>query len=479
MAKKMMGLKAWVDHLSNAEMPALATVIKELNELTEGDDVSVNQLSDAILKDANLTSKVLRIANSVHYNPSRVSITTISRAVVLIGFSSVRAISISALIIDALLGPNAKECMMKTMAQAFHAATQAKKLCPDEMGEDEKEEVFIAALLYHLGEMAFWSCNSPQVEELAVALSDPGANKREVSEELIGVNFRVLSKGLSKQWSIGGVLQEALEGRSAASPAAQAVMLGQEVSHAALQGWDSGSMEKVMEKIVKFTNVSPASAKELVFEGAEEAASVATTFGAARVCQYLPSVDTANENVAEGQEAQEIEPDAALQLQVLRDLSSMVKEKVDINMIFQLVLEGMHRGIGLERVVVAILDANRKGINAKYIIGDRTTDWRDKFRFPVNDGAHNVFSYVLKTKEPVWLGTSKSTSLNGLRTPPITDVVGTGQFFVAPICIGPKEIGVFYVDKGVSKKEIKEDQWQSFLHFVQQTNMCLAVLAGK
>lgn len=478
MAKKIMGLNAWVDHLSDAEMPALATVIKELNELTEGDDVSVNQLADAILKDANLTSKVLRIANSVHYNPSRVSITTISRAVVLIGFSSVRAISISALIIDALLGPNAKECMLKNMAQAFHSATQAKNLCPDEMSETEKEEVFIAALLYHLGEMAFWSCDTSQVEELALALSEPGANKRELSEQLIGCNFRVLSKGLTKQWSIGGVLQEALEGRSSSSLSAQTVLLGQEVGSASLQGWESGAMEKVMEKIVKFTNVSPAEAKKRIYESAEEAASVATTFGAARVCQYLPAIEIAAELGVE-QEPQEIEPDAALQLQVLRDLSTMVNEKVDINMIFQLVLEGMNRGIGLERVVVAILDAGRAGITAKYIIGDRTADWREKFRFQVNDGAHNVFSYVLKTKEPVWLGTPNTASLSGLRTPAITDVVGTGQLFVAPICIAGKEIGVFYVDKGVSRKDIREEQWQSFLHFVQQTNMCLSVLAGK
>ncbi len=49
--------------------------------------------------------------------------------------------------------------------------------------------------------------------------------------------------------------------------------------------------------------------------------------------------------------------DSSIQLSVLRDLSSATNEGLDVNTIFQMVLEGMHRGIGLERVCIAMVKA--------------------------------------------------------------------------------------------------------------------------
>ncbi|WP_375741688.1 HDOD domain-containing protein [Pseudomonas boanensis] len=47
------------------------------------------------IPDATLTSKVLRVANSVHCNPSQEPIRTISRAIVLIGLVDVRLIDLT------------------------------------------------------------------------------------------------------------------------------------------------------------------------------------------------------------------------------------------------------------------------------------------------------------------------------------------------------------------------------------------------
>jgi Predicted signal transduction protein len=122
------GLKAWTERLRKQDLPVLGDVIAELNKITGSDDADVNQLAEVILRDPQLTSHVLRISNSVQYNYGKTQINTVSRAIVLIGLKGVRAICISLLVMDSLLGEHPKEQLLKLIARGFHAATQARLL---------------------------------------------------------------------------------------------------------------------------------------------------------------------------------------------------------------------------------------------------------------------------------------------------------------------------------------------------------------
>ena len=164
------GVQAWIERLNQSELPALASVVKDLQRLAEHEHASVQQLADVLLRDASLTSKVLRVGNSSYYNPSQETIKTISRAIVMIGFENVRLISLSVTLIDSLLARAPREQLLELLARSFHAAVQARNIAGYVLSRHE-EEVFIAALLYNVGELAFWGCGGEQVEELAQLLA--------------------------------------------------------------------------------------------------------------------------------------------------------------------------------------------------------------------------------------------------------------------------------------------------------------------
>src|SRR6218665_1040682 len=82
LATRTHGLQSWIDRLNQAELPALAAVVQDLHHLAQAEKASVQQLADVLLRDASLTSKVLRVGNSVYYNPAQEPIRTISRAIV-------------------------------------------------------------------------------------------------------------------------------------------------------------------------------------------------------------------------------------------------------------------------------------------------------------------------------------------------------------------------------------------------------------
>ena len=78
----MKGLHGWMRLLEDNEAAVLSTLLSELDRVTGSDDSSGEQLANIILKDVHLTANIIRVANSVTFNPNNAPVTTVSRAVI-------------------------------------------------------------------------------------------------------------------------------------------------------------------------------------------------------------------------------------------------------------------------------------------------------------------------------------------------------------------------------------------------------------
>jgi HD-like signal output (HDOD) protein len=472
------GLQSWIDRLNQAELPALAAVVQDLQRLAQQDSASVQQLADVLLRDAALTSKVLRVGNSVYYNPSQEAIKTISRAIVLIGFDNVRLIGLSVSLIDGLLTRAPREPLQET--RSFHAAVQARNIAGYVLSK-HAEEVFIAALLHHLGELAFWGCGGEQADELAASLAQPGVEVDEAVREVLGTSFRQLTQGLVKSWNLGETVSLAHAGANQHDPAAYAVQLGVRISEAALHGWDSPEMEAVLAKMAAFVDLSPEEALQQVLASAEEAVKVASTFGASKLCRLIPNTDPEQIRLQqEERKARLLQPDLLVLQQALQDLGLMVSKRGDVGLILDTLLKGLHRGAGLERVMLAVLADEQSCFRAKRVIGDKTEQWLKDFVLPAEQVEQpHVFSYALRHREAIWMGVPASYNLAELVTQPIRRSLGAGMFFIAPIIAGTREIGVLYADSRLSGRALRHEQFVAFQRFTQLTGRCLEALSRR
>lgn len=471
--KATKGADAWVERLSKMDLPVLSGVVKELNELTEGDDSSANQLADVILKDASLTSQVLRIANSVHYNPQAdTKVSTISRAVVQVGFSGVRAICISVMVIDSLLGDKPKEEMLKCMARGFHAGVQARNLVA-KMDPDLKEDAFIAALLMHLGDMAFWSRGGRQADLFNRAMQRHDVETDVIAHKLIGTSFKAISLGLSKQWGLGETLTEAIANPSSKKPAVGCAVLGEEISYTAEYGWDSPEFGETLACISEFTGRPIAEVRETVLASADEAAAVATAFGAPQVCHLIPSSSGPAPHISFDRG---LEPDPQLQLDILRELATMVSQGTDMNTLLQTVLEGLHRGVGLERVAILLVNQKTGELSTKYLLGDDTENWREDFHFSAQRADDNVFACAFHKHEYLVIKGRKDPSKRSLLPMDCLKLISKGTSLIAPLYAGERNIGIFYADKGEGDAVMDDEQIDNFTYFAEQANTGLSKL---
>ncbi len=85
------------------EMFALGTSVARVVQMASSDDQGTHDLAYYVLSDVALTQRILRLANTAKYRTaSGGTVTTISRAISLLGFDNVKTTALAMLLVDAL-----------------------------------------------------------------------------------------------------------------------------------------------------------------------------------------------------------------------------------------------------------------------------------------------------------------------------------------------------------------------------------------
>ena len=109
--------------------------------------------------------------------------------------------------------------------------------------------------------------------------------------------------------------------------------------------------DRLDQAVADFTGVDENDALQQILASADETVRVAATFGASRLGKLIPSTDP--EQIRLQQQAQRqaalLQPDLLLMQQSLQDLGLMVNGSGDASLILDTLLQGLHRGVGLEQ----------------------------------------------------------------------------------------------------------------------------------
>lgn len=281
------GLNAWLDRIRDQEMPIFGRTAEQIRELTDSDKAAVSELAEAILHDPGMTAKLLRIANSVIFNTSGYQLRTVSRAIVMLGFDMVRQVALTVAFVDAFLKGPVRERVLREMARSFHAAVQARWLAV-KRHDAQPEEVFIAALLYRFGELAFWCFAGEAGEEIDRALQADPQFPGDVEQAVVGFRLRQLTAALAGEWRVSPLLQVVLKGGYPRPSREQAVVIAYRLAEGVETGWDSERAKARMNEVAGYLQVPVEGIVAQVAANAADAARIAEAFGAAAVVPFIP-----------------------------------------------------------------------------------------------------------------------------------------------------------------------------------------------
>lgn len=495
-------LTEWVKKISQQDMPIFDRTAREAAGVAGNQSSSAVQLARVVLNDPAFTARVLRMANSALYNHGNHTINTVSRAVVMLGFEAIKSICITVAALDSLTANSHqsnryKDKVLKEIARSFHAAVQARKLA-ESQNLRCVEEVFIAALLYHLGEMAFWCFAEDIGQDLEQAMARKGVVSSRAEKSILGFSFNELTQELCDEWKLGELLKSSLtqakhktkDGRIAH------VLLGHDIAQWVEKGWSEPGVTEHLAKVAKNLNMDYAVFKELVYSGAKEARDVIKNYGAEIVSQYIPlpkelsnqeTIPTsAHKSGAEEPQKQPkyYETNAQLQLKIMREVSDLMERKFDINLVLETILEGVYRAVGLDRVMFSLLNPRRTELKPKHAFGWQAVD-KHKFAFAVTlqghgqDPAQDWLSGSLLKKTPLWVRDVKEPKYAKGMTKALESLCGGSPFFLFPVVAKNEAIGLFYADRHASGRELNQELYESFEHFCRQANLAFVLATQK
>ena len=190
------------------ELPTLPTVVPRILSLMEEARADVGKVTEAISHDPALTSKILKVANSAYYGfPQKIS--SLDRAVALLGFNMVKSLAISVGVIRSL--PS------KGLAEVFNiedlwvhslAVATAMRLLEEGKGPGEHlEALFIVGLLHDVGKIILAEFLP---DEFAAAVeksnSDVAQPLYETERHIIGIDHGEVGGMLLARWKFPEVI---------------------------------------------------------------------------------------------------------------------------------------------------------------------------------------------------------------------------------------------------------------------------------
>jgi len=185
----------------DTDFPTFSKHIVEINRQISSKSKysSVSDLSNAILKDYALTGKLLKLVNSAFYSVTGGKVTTITRAVVLLGYKTVRMAATSLLLFDLMTSKSSAAGLKEAFVKAFWSALIAKDTA-DSISAKDDEEAFICAMLHNLGQHIVLLYLPDKWDEISNLISTQGISKVRASKAVLGISFENLGIAVAKRW---------------------------------------------------------------------------------------------------------------------------------------------------------------------------------------------------------------------------------------------------------------------------------------
>lgn len=187
--------------LANAvdKMPAFPKSVQRILELTRDVNCTPRDLVQVIDKDPVVTVKVLKVVNSAYYRLPK-QITSISHAVVYLGFNTIKNLALGIAAIGML--PKYNEAGFDVDQYLLHSLSTAgiAKLLAGQIDDADPMDCFIGGLLHDFGKVVLAQFLPHEFKQaLAISAAD-GSSLHSALQQIIGADHAVVGAMLVNKW---------------------------------------------------------------------------------------------------------------------------------------------------------------------------------------------------------------------------------------------------------------------------------------
>lgn len=188
------------------ELPPFPSAVQKLLAVMRDEDSSAMDVNQVISSDQALAGKILKLVNSSYYGMSG-EVSTVTRAVVVLGFSGVRNVAMGFGMVSAMkkLGGTS---MTAFWDHAIAAGAGAQAMAEQMGPQHDPEEAFIAGLMHDIGHVVLASA-APDEWRAAQDAAKAGGDIVALEKEALGMSHSSVGQRLMEFWQLPEELREA------------------------------------------------------------------------------------------------------------------------------------------------------------------------------------------------------------------------------------------------------------------------------
>jgi len=478
-----------------SDFPALSEAISTINRLAASDQESVSSLSNTILKDVALTNKLMRLVNSAYYKQAGGgTISTVSRAVMILGFGTVRSIATSLILMEHLQNKGQATQLREEFVRAIMSGILARDMARKGLVKDF-EEAFICSMFHNMGRMLACYYFPDETAEIRKLMAQQGIGDAVASAKVLGLSYEELGIGVARSWgfpdSMVGSMRRLPEGAVKKSPNPQerlrhlaglsdqlcavfeqvpAERQKDELEKISRRFGDSipldreqlsQTVQRSLEEVVSYTaairlnlqqsalgrQISAWSGGEpAAAEGEGDAASTSIPGNLTQTVLTPPESSELPDTAEKGTSGPGLEEAQAILNAGIQDITGSLVGDFALADILRIIIETMYRGIGFQHVLLCIKDARNNSMAAKFGFGPDIDAVIRRFRFPLG-GKKDIFDVALTRGADILISDVRDPKISSHIPEWFGRAVAAETFILFPLVIKNAPVGLIYADK--------------------------------
>ena len=195
---------------SSPGFAGLGSSIETISRLGDDVDAGPREITATILRDAALTAKLLRIANSSRNARGGRNISTIDQALVILGMNTVKSVALSLALLDSLSRKPQSNLLHAEIVAAYFCGTLASEITRCNAARHSAQEAQVCGLMQNLGRMMATYYLYDDTERSHVLQAERNLAENEAVALALGMSFEAIGAAIARHWCLPDVIQNSL-----------------------------------------------------------------------------------------------------------------------------------------------------------------------------------------------------------------------------------------------------------------------------
>ncbi len=493
----------------HGDLPVFSASVNRICTASSDPEFDVMSLSQEVLKDASLSIKLLRLANSPYYSRGTSKIGVVSKAIILLGVDTVKNISLTMKMIESFQSEHPGIDMDRLLVKALISAAFVRDLAL-KIGVKDAEESYTCSLLHELGEISVATYLPDKYLEIIQLNKDDAGLNAEHEQKVLGSSLLGIGKELATSWDFSSMVVSTMDNNPVKiqgqitkpldlnkvlssfscklvgslyndTPSNHASMREMMLDLSTATGLKLDVLNnsltdsfKMSCELAKAYGLSAKNLKPVVAdtgdEGRDKLASQFSFLVANHFPNQAPATSSATTSTIDDTDSNKFAVDHELQLQFIQEITSLITDSAKLNTVLVKALEGAHVAAGFPRVLLCLLGVDKKSYSGRIAIGTDKDLMKDFFDLPVDPNT-DVFSRVIVEGTDVLVEDSHDDRWQKFLPKKYHNKISANGFVVSPLKSANKPIGFVYADLGPSKQRISTNQHKAFIQFIAQARL--------